>query len=42
MRREEINKTLNVLGITDMVLFKGTEITIRIAKNPKRELEQSQ
>lgn len=41
MRREEINKTLNVLGITDMVLFKGTEITIRIAKDPKRDLEQS-
>lgn len=41
MRREEINKTLNVLGVTDMVLFKGTEITIRIAKDPNRDLEQS-
>ncbi|MBF4692877.1 endopeptidase La [Fusibacter ferrireducens] len=41
MRREEIHKTLNVLGITDMVLFKGTEITIRIAKDPNKDLEKS-
>jgi len=41
MRKEEISKTLNVLGVTDMVLFKGTEITIRIAKDPNKDLEKS-
>lgn len=41
MRKEEIHKTLNVLGVTDMVLFKGTEITIRIAKDPNKDLEKS-
>ncbi|GAU76818.1 endopeptidase La [Fusibacter sp. 3D3] len=41
MRKEEINKRLNILGVTDMVLFKGTEITIRIAEEPNRDLEKS-
>ncbi len=41
MRREEINRHLNILGISDMVLFKGNEVTIRISKNAGRNLPKA-
>jgi ATP-dependent Lon protease len=40
MRTLDSNAVLNVLGISDMVLFKGNEVTIRVPKEPSRDLER--
>lgn len=40
MKTHEPKVILNVLGISDMVLFKGNEVSIKIAKEPSRDLEK--
>lgn len=40
MKIKEPNALLNVLGISEMVLFKGNEVTIKVPKEPSRDLEK--
>lgn len=40
MKTHEPKVVLNVLGISEMVLFKGNELSIRIGKEPSRDLER--
>lgn len=40
MKKHEPKVVLNVLGISEMVLFKGNELSIRIGKEPSRDLER--
>lgn len=39
MRTHEPKNILNVLGIAEMVLFKGNEVPIKVKKEPSRDLE---
>lgn len=40
MKTKEPNAILNVLGISEMVLFKGNEVSIKVSKEPSRDLEK--
>ncbi len=40
MMTHEPKLLLNVLGISEMVLFKGNEVSIKVAKEPSRDLER--
>jgi len=40
MKTRELKNKLNVLGISEMVLFKGNEISIKVKKEPSRDLEK--
>lgn len=40
MKTKEPTAILNVLGISEMVLFKGNEVSIKVSKEPSRDLEK--
>lgn len=40
MKTHEPKSVLNVFGIAEMVLFKGNEVTIKVRKEPSRDLEK--
>ena len=40
MKTKEPSAILNVLGISEMVLFKGNEVSIKVSKEPSRDLEK--
>lgn len=40
MKHNEPKTLLNVLGVSEMVLFKGNEISIKVVKEPSRDLEK--
>ncbi len=40
MKTRELKTTLNVVGIAEMVLFKGNEVSVKVKKEASRDLER--